>query len=97
VSKYTQSRACWLEAVGQAGQLWDDYQAGEIILRRGGRESRERVDGSAPTLPGVLEGWRDAMLGSKAVPVSALDGLRTLEMADACYRSAAAGAPIGLT
>ena len=96
VSKYTRSRACWLEAVGQEGQIAVDYQSGEVILRRDRQEVRERADAGAPTLPGVLEAWRDAILGSRAVPVTAQDGLRTMEIVDACYRSAAAGAAVGL-
>lgn len=91
VSKYTQSRASLLEAVGERGQLLVDYQDGEVVLRLGRQEARERVDGSAPTLPGVLQAWRDAVLGKAAAPVTAVDGLRTLEMVDACYRSASGG------
>lgn len=89
VSKYTRSRACWLEAVGEEGQLWVDYLDGEIILRRGRDQRRETVDARAPTLPGVLTAWRDACAGTAPVPVTVTDGLRTLEMVAACYLSAA--------
>ena len=37
-----------------------------------------------------LAAWRVAVLGRTPVPVTMVDGLRTLEIADACYRSAAA-------
>ncbi len=96
VSKYTQSRACWLEAVGERGQLAVDYLGASLVWRRGREEVREEYDGAAPTLPGVLAAWRDAVLGRAAVPVTAVDGLRTLEIVDGCYRSAAAGGSIEL-
>jgi len=87
VSKFTQSRAAWLEAVGEAGQLWADYLAGGLVLRCGREEIREEIDARAPTLPAVLAAWRDALAGRGGMPVTARDGLRTLEMVDACYRS----------
>ncbi len=95
VSKYTDSRAGWLEAVGEAGQLHADYLEGTLRLRRGREESVEHLDATTPTLPAVLAAWRDAALRRTAVPVTAMDGLRTLEVVDACYRSeVAAGAAV---
>ena len=93
VSKYTESRAGWLEAVGEQGQLAVDYQGGQLLLRQGRQEVREQLAGDAPTLPGLLAQWRDASEGRLAVPVTAVDGLRTLEVVEACYRSAAIGKP----
>ncbi len=96
VSKYTRSRACWLEAVGEDGQLWVDYLDGEIILRRNRDQLREIVDAQHPTLPGVLSAWRDAITGKADVPVTVTDGLRTLEMVEACYVSAAEARSVDL-
>ncbi len=90
VSKYTDSRACWLEAVGEAGQMQADYLEGTLRLRRGREETIERLDAAAPTLPAVLAAWREAALRRTVVPVTAVDGLRTLEVVEACYRSEAA-------
>jgi predicted dehydrogenase len=90
VSKYTDSRAGWMEAVGEAGQLHVDYLDGTLRLRRGREETIEHLDAAAPTLPAVLAVWRDVALRRAVVPVTAVDGLRTLEVADACYRSDAA-------
>jgi len=97
VSKYTRSRAGWLEAVGEAGQLAVDYQEGGLIWRHGQEEVREAIAATAPTLPAMLAAWRDAVEQKTPVPVSVVDGLRTLEVVDACYRSAQAGAavPVG--
>lgn len=91
VSKYTRSRACWLEAVGEDGQLFADYLHGGLLLRRGRDEEREDVDARVPTLPAVLAAWRDALDGGGPMPVTAVDGLRTLEIVAACYASASTG------
>ena len=88
VSKYTQSRACWLEAVGEDGQLFVDYLQGSLTLRRGREEIHEKIDARTPTLPAMLTAWRDAITDAGAIPVTAIDGLRTLEMVAACYLSA---------
>ncbi len=88
VSKYTASRAGWLEAVGEAGQLHADYLDGGLRWRRGRQEERQEVDATAPTLPAMLADWRDAMRGEAPVPVTAADGVRTLAVVEACYRAA---------
>ncbi len=97
VTKVTQSRAAWLEIVGEAGQLQADYLDGGIVLRRGRDETRENVSAHVPTLPAVLTTWRDVVQGRAPLAVSVTDGLRTLEVVEACYRShAAGGAPCSL-
>jgi predicted dehydrogenase len=111
VSKYTQSRAGLLEAVGEAGQLRADYQDGGIRLQRGREREEIAVSAAVPTLPAVLAAWLTALRAARpaasspataalggvgpsaspacpAVPVTARDGLRTLEIVEACYRSA---------
>ncbi len=94
VSKYTRSRAAWLEVVGEAGQLQADYLGGGIILRVDGEEERLDVDASSPTLPLVLTAWASAARDGAPPPVTVADGLATLVVADACYRSAALGAEV---
>jgi predicted dehydrogenase len=87
VSKYTRSVSCWLEAVGEAGQLLADYRFGGIKLIRGTEVETITAEATAPTLPPVLAAWLAAARGEAPVPVTATDGLRTLEIVEACYRS----------
>jgi len=96
VSKYTQSRACWIEVVGENGQIWGDYLQGGICLRIGNDEILEEVDAGKPTLPAVLSAWLDIIKGESNNPVTSKDGLRTLEIAAACYASADQRKPIDL-
>lgn len=94
VSKYTRSRACWLEAVGEEGQLWADYLKGGIILRRGPDEETLEVPAAVPTLPLVLADWLRSVREGGPPPVGAADGVATMRVVDACYRSAESGRPV---
>ncbi len=96
VSKYTRSRACWLEAVGENGQIFADYLDGGIVLREGFKEERFDVSARTPTLPQVLRDWMESSLGKIPCPVTLADGLATMQVVDACYRSALAGLEVPL-
>lgn len=87
VSKYTQSRACWLEAVGENGQLWADYRSGGLELRCGAEEKHFDVSATVPTLPLVLRAWMDSLRDGTPAPVSFADGVATLRMVEAVYRA----------
>ncbi len=94
VSKHTQSRACIVEAVGDAGQLRADYLKGGLQWRSGAEEENFEVSALVPTLPVVLADWLDAINNNRPPPVTVQDGLATLQVVDACYRSAAAGTEV---
>jgi predicted dehydrogenase len=96
VSKYTQSRACWLEAVGEEGQLQLDYYYGGLQLRRGREVEQIAADAQAPTLPAVLRDWLETVRAGTPPPVTVHDGLRTMEIVAACYRSHRDERPIAL-
>ncbi len=90
VSKFGMTRGGFLEVVGEERSLVGDYQFGGIRLIRGREVEAIEVDAAPPTLPRVLEAWmRTALDPSRPTPpVTATDGLRTLEVVEACYRSA---------
>jgi predicted dehydrogenase len=96
VSKYTQSRAGWLEVVGEEGQIQADYLDRGVILRLRGDEERYDLSGTAPTLPPLLHDWLDSVRTGKPPPVTVQDGLATLKVVDACYRSHAAKVEVPL-
>ena len=97
VSKYTRSRACWLEAVGEHAQLWADYQSGGVVLRHGAEEERFDVSAAVPTLPPVLAAWLTAVKGGTPPTVTVADGVATMQVVEACYRSAEIGGEVALT
>ena len=96
VSKFGRSRSCHFEAVGEDGQLLGDYYHGGIRLIRGGEVETIDVSAATPTLPAVLEAWCGSWRNGERPPVTMTDGLRTLEIVDACYRSASTGASTSL-
>ncbi len=96
VSKYTRSRACWLEAVGEDGQIMADYLDGGIIFRHGRDEEKFDISAATPTLPLVLNDWLASVRDDSPPPVTVQDGLATLRVVDACYRSAAAGSQVNV-
>ncbi len=91
VSKYTRSRACWLEAVGEKGQLFADYLAGGIVFREGANEERFSISAKIPTIPFVLQNWLGAINGLEEPRANMADGVATMKVVDACYRSAKYG------
>lgn len=91
VSKYTQSRACWLEAVGEKGQLLADYLDSGVLLRQGTEQERFEVSARVPTLPLVLSDWLKVIREEMTCPVTLQDGLATMQVVEACYRSAETG------
>lgn len=93
VSKYTQSRACWLEAVGEQGQLWADYLHSGILWRQGAGEERLEVPAGGATLPAVLADWLAVVRDRRPPACGVRDGLATLAAVEACHRSAALGRP----
>jgi predicted dehydrogenase len=97
VSKYTQSRACWLEAVGEEGQLLADYMFGGIRLLRGSYWEAIPADAMVPTLPPVLTAWEASVREGTVPPVTVYDGLQTLAVVKACYRSHREGREITLS
>ncbi|MCB1184265.1 Gfo/Idh/MocA family oxidoreductase [bacterium] len=96
VSKFTDSRACWFEAIGERGQLRADYLAGGIWWHGDGDDETWDVSARVPTLPALLADWRDAVRDGTPPPVTAADGLATLRMVDACYRSAREGREVAV-
>ncbi|MCP4293361.1 MAG: Gfo/Idh/MocA family oxidoreductase [bacterium] len=88
VSKYTQSRGCWLEAVGENGQILADYLHGGISLRLGSEEEKFDVSARVPTLPGILDEWMRAALENRPCSVTLSDGVASMRIIDACYQSA---------
>jgi len=96
VSKYTHSRACWLEVVGQEGQIHADYLDQGITFRTGKTEETYDVSAAVPTLPLLLADWLACVREGSPPPVTVDDGLATLRMVEACYRSHVTGREVAL-
>jgi predicted dehydrogenase len=89
VAKCTQSRSSFLELVGENGQIWVDYQVDQVTLVQGTERTVLRQANPMPTLPPMLRDFVRCVQEFEPMPVSVRDGLRTLEVVEACYRSVA--------
>jgi predicted dehydrogenase len=97
VSKFSRSRAGLLEFVGEDGELHVDYLRGTIDLREGREVERVAEIGDVPTLPIALGFFAYLLRGEIESPVTLSDGIETMRMVEACYRSHAAGRVIRLS
>ena len=92
VSKYTDSRANLLDVVGYDSQLWCDYRNDELFHITGEDwKPLEISERQVPTVKATLEDFARCVTNGLPSPITAVDGLRTLEIVDACYRSAKSG------
>lgn len=94
VAKFSTSRSALLELVGTDGQLWVDYQQGRVLHLAGRGVETLAEPGDRPTLPAALEAFCRWRRGETPCPVPLAEGIETLRMADACYRSDAAGVTV---
>jgi predicted dehydrogenase len=95
-ARYTESRSGRIEIVGEQGQLVGDHVHGYGMIIRG--RQPEPIDVSPPvnTVEAVLNAFLKAILSEAEPPISAVDGLQTLEIAEACYYSASSGTSVEL-
>jgi predicted dehydrogenase len=93
VAKCTGSRSSNLEIVGAHGQLWVDYQEDSVTLLEGRERTVLRAPSAEPTLPRMLHDFAHHLEHGEPMPITAQDGVRTLEVVEACYRSLAEDRP----
>ncbi|GJL69727.1 MAG: inositol 2-dehydrogenase [Nitrospirales bacterium] len=96
ISRVSQGRVTRAEIMGSYGQAFADWTTN--IVRKISRGS-EILDHPCPpgaTLIEVLRDFCQAIRTGEPMPVTAEDGLRAVELADACYQSAQKGKPVFL-
>lgn len=93
VAKCTDSRSSNLEIVGAQGQLWVDYQMDSVLLLQGHERTVLREPEPVLTLPRMLADFAHHLEHGEPMPITALDGVRTLEVVEACYRSLSENRP----
>jgi predicted dehydrogenase len=93
VAKCTASRSSSLEIVGAQGQLWVDYHLDGVTLVQGNERTVLREPTPEPTLPRMLADWARHLEHGEPMPITVQDGVRTLEVVEACYRSLSENRP----
>lgn len=96
VSRVTAGRVGRVEWVGADGQViadWTHHRLSRVT-------SRNAIDEwtveDRPTVVAALQAFASALERGTPMPVTGLDGQRAVEIADACYQSAATGNPVRL-
>lgn len=95
-ARYTESRSGRIELVGEQGQLLGDHVHGYGILIRGRELTPLEIPPAVNTIEELLKAFLNAILHDEEPPISVLDGLHSLEIAEACYHSSSSGSAIEL-
>ncbi len=94
ISKYTQSRSCRIEVVGERGQLLGDYWNHRLFWEAGREQVELPLGPRVFTVEATVRDFCRRLIGGEPMPITAADGVQTLAAVDACYRSVAAGGPV---
>lgn len=96
LSRVSGGRLCRAEAVGQKGQLIADVGTSTLTRIEGWKVAEVESVPDRPTIEIVLEAFARSLKDKTPMPVSGEDGLRSVAMAEAAYRSAALGKPVDI-
>jgi predicted dehydrogenase len=95
-ARYTESRSGRIELVGEQGQLVGDHVHGYGMLIRGRNLTPLDIPPAVNTIEELLNTFLSAILNDEEPPITVVDGLHSLEIAEACYHSSSSGAAIEL-
>jgi predicted dehydrogenase len=94
-ARTTRSRYGEVRLIGEHGQLAADHVHGRVLRIVDRRETALATLPDAPTVIAVLRDFVRVAAGAPA-PITPDDGLAAVAVADACYRSAAAGRAVAV-
>jgi predicted dehydrogenase len=95
-ARYTEGRSGRIELVGERGQLVGDHVHGYGMIIRGPRPTPLDMPPPVNTIEEALKAFMRTLRHDEPPPISAVDGLHAVEIAEACYHSASSGAAIEL-
>ena len=88
ISRVSPTRVTRAEIIGERGQLIGDWTKRELSLLTPGRTPHTESLPSAQTILLVISEFVSALRENKPMSITGTDGLRAVEIADACYESA---------
>jgi len=94
--RYTKSRSGRIELVGEEEQLIGDFVHGSLLRLCGQEMLPVRVPEDIPTVKGVLQDFCDSIIHDTVPPITGFEGLKTVQIAEACYLSAKTGKTVSL-
>jgi len=97
IARVSQGRITHVEILGTTGRVQADWTNGIVeIFKQGTLTSQEFVPGT-PTIVLMLKDFFQALRTGQPVPITGEDGLRAVELADACYQSEKSHQPVSLS
>jgi len=96
VSRVTSGRVSRAEWVGADGQVLVDWVHHHVRVVTDRNRVEEWTVPDRPTVVAAVEAFVAALRSGAPMPITGRDGLSAVELADACYESAAAGKPVRL-
>ena len=90
-SRATAGRSGGIEIAGEHGQIFADHVHGSALRLTGAEREPLEVPPAAPTVRETLRAFARMLRDGSPPPITLEDGLWTVAMADACYRSAESG------
>ena len=91
ISRVSSNRVTRAEIVGEKGQVCADWSKSTVHLSTHQNQPEEYQLPATHTLLSVLQDFSQALKNHEPMPITGLDGQRAVELADACYQSAAKG------
>ena len=88
VSRVSESRMTRVELVGQTGQLSANWATGSVTQQKQRNPPEKYHLPLTPTIHYVLKDFIHALKTGNSMPITGEDGLRAVEIAEACYESA---------
>ncbi len=96
VSRVTGGRVSRVEWIAADGQLSADWVHHRMHKVSAGNVMTEQAVEDVPTVEEVLRAFVGALTRGAPMPITGMDGVRAVEIADACYESAASGQAVQL-
>jgi predicted dehydrogenase len=96
VSRLTGGRVSRAEWVGEAGQISAEWVHHRVACVMSRNELQEWTVQDSPTVLATLRAFLGALKERTPMPITGRDGQKAVEIADACYESAATGKPVRL-
>jgi predicted dehydrogenase len=93
-ARFTLGRSGRIELVGEKGQLAGDYIQHKLQLISNGRQYDLPLPEPVHTVKQALIAFTHCVLKDKPPPITGLDGLRGMQVAEACYTSLEQGQPV---
>jgi predicted dehydrogenase len=94
IARVSQGRITHVEIMGTTGRVQADWTSGVVQIFKQETLTSQLILPPTPTIVMMLKDFFHAIRKGKPVPITGEDGLRAVELADACYQAEKSQQPI---